>query len=213
MNESNYLRMIYEKYSSSTFDGQLAKYIVDNYFFDEGCILDIGCGTGKYIQEFTNLGYVTVGIDRDNCNFEEEINIDDNVCDYIFCKSIIEHISNTDKFLSEIYRILKPGGKVIFLTPSWEYNYKWFYDDYTHIKPFHRKGLQDALKINNFKWVEVDYLYYLPFVWKYPILKIIPKIINLFTRDKARWKNKEETISNVLIRFSKEVQLIGVAEK
>ena len=211
---NNYCQVVYGSYKPSTFDGKLVGYLVKKYGWKKGqAVLDVGCGTGKYMREFAAHEFIPAGVDIDTCNFEQKIPVADNSCQYIFCKSVIEHIQNADKFISELYRILKPGGQIVILTPAWEYNYKWFYDDYTHIKPYYRKGLQDALRIHNFKKVNVEYMYYLPFVWKHKWLEIVPKIIDKITSNKDRWKDKEETQANNLVRFSKEIQLIGVGTK
>ena len=69
---------------------------------------------------------------------------------FIFSKSVIEHVENADNILSETYRVLKQNGIIIFLTPDWGTQYKVFWDDYTHVKAWTRKALQNALLIHNF---------------------------------------------------------------
>ena len=53
----------------------------------------------------------------------------------------------------EAYRVLKPSGILINLTPEWKYIYKSFYDDYTHRTPFTKKSLEDIHRhsIDEFK--------------------------------------------------------------
>jgi len=222
---NNYNEVVYGNYPKSDYPDKLVDYITKNYFSEfSSSLLEIGHGNGTYTQAFKKKSFFLYGIDKDcepadsskhffkKCDIEREaIPFTDNAFEYIFCKSVIEHISNTDNLLSEIYRVLKPNGTLLILTPAWEYNYKDFYNDYTHVKPFHRKGLQDALKIHNFKNVEVKYFYHLPFLWKYPELVIIAKFLSLFS--KWKWKDKEETIHRTLIRFSQEVQLLAIAKK
>jgi len=207
----NYLQVVYGSYKPSTFDGKLAKYVTRFFPKDKSFVLDVGYGNGRYMQEFQMLGHMSAGLDKNDCNFEKNLSVASNSVDVVFCKSVIEHIKDTDKFLSEIHRVLKPGGVAIILTPAWEHNFRWFYDDYTHVKPFHRKGLQDALRINNFT-TRVDYMYYLPFLWQCKLLSFIPWVLKHLP-DKFRWKDKDETIANVLVRFSKEIQLMAIARK
>ena len=45
-------------------------------------------------------------------------NIDDNSIDFVVSFQVIEHIKNDRYFISEIYRVLKPGGKLILTTPN-----------------------------------------------------------------------------------------------
>jgi SAM-dependent methyltransferase len=91
---------------------------------------------------------------------------EDNNFDYVFIKSVIEHISNTDLFLSEIYRVLKPGGKVIILTPDYQKQKDFFYDDYTHIKPFTLNSLKMAVQLNGFGLMIGKWFYYYRKIWE-----------------------------------------------
>ncbi len=105
--------------------------------------LDIGCGTGWALyhaaQRINNHG-VFYGIDlsskmlekakenfRGNDNFHfikansETIPIDDNLFDVIMSTNSFHHYLHPDKALSEIHRILKPGGKFYLEDPPADY--------------------------------------------------------------------------------------------
>lgn len=41
---------------------------------------------------------------------------DNNSVDFIICEQVIEHLHNTTWFLSELHRILKPGGRLLLAT-------------------------------------------------------------------------------------------------
>ena len=45
-----------------------------------------------------------------------KIPLRDNSVDFIFCGEIIEHLYSPDHLLSEIFRILKPNGKLALTT-------------------------------------------------------------------------------------------------
>jgi SAM-dependent methyltransferase len=47
-----------------------------------------------------------------------DIKLHDESADVVFAGECIEHIEDTDAFLSEIYRVLKPNGIAIFTTPN-----------------------------------------------------------------------------------------------
>ena len=47
----------------------------------------------------------------------ENIPYEDNTVDSIICIEVLEHVRNPFKAIDEIYRTLKPGGKVFFTTP------------------------------------------------------------------------------------------------
>jgi SAM-dependent methyltransferase len=197
-------------------------------------VLDVGCGDNTYLEQGFWAFHDARGIDckslykrrmgmyakgkighvvlETSIDFNKDaLPYEDDSFDIVFTKSTIEHIHNTDHFLKELLRVLKPGGLLIVLLPSWEHNWRDFYNDYTHVKPFHRKGLQDALKINGFKDVVVDYHYHLPWVWDRPWMVPIAKAMALLWPFK--WRNREQNIHRPNIRFSQEVQLLGVGTK
>jgi ubiquinone/menaquinone biosynthesis C-methylase UbiE len=66
----------------------------------------------------------------------EKLPYEDNFFDVIYSKSVIEHFHYPDIIFNEAYRVLKPGGIIITLTPEWQYIYKSFYEDFTHRTPF-----------------------------------------------------------------------------
>lgn len=227
---SNYLDIIYKNRRKSNYPELLVKYIIRNYFKRTYItipfikLLDIGCGDRTFTKEFGFYKLEVYGIDKEinttyrcqhfkRCDLEKErIPFSKDTFDYIFSKSTIEHIYNTDNFLSEAYRVLKPDGKIIIMTPDWESQHKGFYHDYTHVRPFTRKGLEDGMLIHNFRDVKVEKFYQLPLLWKYPWLKIFVKIVALLP-DRLKWKDKDENIHRVWIRFSKELMLLGVGIK
>ena len=83
----------------------------------------------------------------------------------IYSKSLIEHFYYPEKIFKEAYRVLKPGGIIITLTPEWKYIYKTFYDDYTHRVPFTKESLRDIHNIHNFKEVKVESFKQLPILF------------------------------------------------
>lgn len=60
-------------------------------------------------------------------NFEEPLPIQSNEWDAVFCQYAMEHISwrKVGTFICEVLRILKPGGKAIFVVPNTEAQLKW----------------------------------------------------------------------------------------
>ncbi len=46
------------------------------------------------------------------------IPFDDNSFDYVFSNQVLEHVQNYPEALSEIYRVLKPGGSSLHFFPS-----------------------------------------------------------------------------------------------
>jgi len=205
----------------------LCEYIIDKYFppnIKKPKLLDVGCGyLGRHTASFRVLGLESFGVDK-NCFYVEnpyykycdlekdKIPFKDNYFDFVFSKSVIEHIYNTENFMKEIYRVLKPYGRVVILTPDYESRYKDFFEHWQHVKPFTLKSLWSCMEEFGLKNVKVEKFYQLPFTWKYPFLKFIPKLISLLP-DSFKWKDKKQTKHRTLIRFSKEKLLIGYGEK
>lgn len=94
-------------------------------------ILDIGCGSGKFIADLHNAGFKNVhGCDGflepelpgfnnfKKCTFDKKLPYKDNTFDVLFLSEVIEHIDNPNFLLSESHRILKPTGILILNTPN-----------------------------------------------------------------------------------------------
>ena len=214
-----YLKVIYSKdrrpYTS--YPGQLCKYIADNYFKRSyRTLLDVGCGRGEHLSEFQKLGFQVKGVDlsKEAKELSNDLEIEiidaekqplpykDRSFDVLFNKSLIEHLNNPDNFMREAFRILKPGGRLITMTPDWESNYKIFYEDYTHKTPFTIDSLRDIYQIFGFKVIEVKKFRQLPILWKHPSLIIFSKMLYYFPKTNIKF-----------IKYSKEIMLIGVGEK
>ena len=88
-------------------------------------VLDLGSGTGAAFAQLTD--YETTALDPDKKMLElnifenkvlgtaEKLPFEDKSFDNIFCSFVWRNISDTDKALGEIYRVLKPGGKFVLL--------------------------------------------------------------------------------------------------
>lgn len=75
----------------------------------------------KRFRKLKNLNYVTTDLNSpladvkaDICNLPFE----ENKFDVILCNHVLEHIPDDTKAMSELYRILKPGGWGIFQIPQ-----------------------------------------------------------------------------------------------
>lgn len=231
---SRYAEIIYPPECNTDYPFKLAKYIYDRFILKyekqnySPKVLDIGCSTGRALKNFNNCGNPDLyGIDLrkeelpeyikfKTCNIEnEKLPFEDNFFDVVYSKSVLEHVINTENFVQESLRVLKPGGIFIGLTPDWESTYKIFWDDYTHVKPFTKKGLRDCLNIVGFSESECEIFYQLPFTWKSEYLKIIPVIVSFIFPDFLKWKTAEHRNGKdfKLIRFSKEKMLLSYGYK
>ena len=223
MSKKDYLSVIYNELDKplTEYPAKLTKFLFDNYILLKNKkILDLGCGRGEFLNGFLNQGLDVYGVDRSTVGMkyckDELIKIvdlekdvlpfNDNFFDVIFSKSVIEHFYYPEKIITEAYRVLKPGGTIITMCPSWEYMYRDYFEDYTHRTPFMKSSLRDLHIINGFEKVKVEYFRQLPIIWKYPFLSVFSELIRIFCPEYFKSKNK-------FIRFSKEIMLICVAKK
>jgi len=95
-------------------------------------ILDVGTSQrfAKELKPYENLfegkEYLAGGYNPKmdfgdyNCDFHTDIEnlpFNNDEFDSIICLEVIEHVSNPFKALEEIYRVLKPGGKILLTAP------------------------------------------------------------------------------------------------
>jgi len=138
-------------------------------------ILDVGCGTGKLVNFFQKKGFDTHGCDsqKEAIIAASKINkkgtitkasaanlpYKNNSFDLISAISVIEHLTQTEteKFLNEADRVLKPKGIIFLITPNFNSplryltGSRWFgYTDPTHITFFTPKTLSNLLNKHKF---------------------------------------------------------------
>lgn len=98
-----------------------------------GSLLDVGCGNGGFAASMKRRGWTVRGTDFDpsaaasarqahgvtvDIGDLREIRYDDKSFDAITAKHVIEHVREPLEFLTECWRLLKPGGKLVFTTPN-----------------------------------------------------------------------------------------------
>lgn len=94
----------------------------------EKVVLDIGGGErfGKWMQPyeplFKNCDYRTFDYDAstgaDVVGDIHELPLPDASVDAIICSSVLEHVRDPLRAMSELERVLRPGGKMFFYVPS-----------------------------------------------------------------------------------------------
>jgi len=228
----NYLETNYfiDEYAPDKYPQKLCNFLTECYFKNKGdsakVLLDIGSGKGNHLVGFSRNGMNVKGLDKRKecieilsdfdvreCDLEKDrFPFEDNYFDFVFSKSVLEHVYNTENIVKETYRVLKPGGITVQLTPDWATDYKIFWDDPTHVKPFTRKGFRQAFILQDFIEVKCERFYQLPFLWKYPGLTFITRIISLLP-NRLKWEDREERIQCAIIRHSKERMLLLSARK
>lgn len=134
--------------------------------------LDVGCGTGAFIEPLKDLGEAA-GIDISpeaikfckkrgltNVNLGDATSLPypDNRFDLVTALDVLEHIQDDQKAINEIYRVLKRGGMTLITAPA--FNFLWSSHDKTHD---HKRRYTDAdlemkIKKANFNIKRVTYI-------------------------------------------------------
>lgn len=135
-----------------------------------GTLLDLGSSDGETLNHFAELrpdlrlcsadkfGHpekYPAGCDFQRCDFvQDKLPWPDRSVDAITCMHVVEHLDDLPNLLTEIARLLKPGGRVYFETPhpktvdlpsakgKFTLN---FYDDPTHIRVVTMTDLAEKL--------------------------------------------------------------------
>jgi len=128
-----------------------------------GRLLDVGCGSGATLRVMQELGWDAEGIDFDPITVENakskclnvhlgtlrEQQYDDDSFDAVVMCHVIEHVHDPLDLVRECQRILKPGGRLVILTPnvdSWGHRHfrrAWlFLDPPRHLHLFNQATLR-----------------------------------------------------------------------
>lgn len=92
-------------------------------------VLDIGIGSGRIIQQISQLCYSATGVDlcderttKSGYSFQiisdEHLPYNDNYFDVVISNHVIEHVRNQELHISEAYRVLKGGGVFYLAMPN-----------------------------------------------------------------------------------------------
>ena len=170
--------------------------------------LDIGCGTGlnsKYIQQngFNVTGvdispvaiekYIKAGNEGHVADISKSLPYDDETFDLVFASEVIEHLVDTEKFLNEIYRVLKTDGNLLLSTPNsafWAYRLLTIFGKTPtnfqhpgHLRFFTPESLENRVREAGFHHIKVSarHMYFIigekyakfisPILTKIPLLK------------------------------------------
>lgn len=122
-----------------------------SFFPPSATVLDVGCGRGAFLKHVKGRG---IGLDWNAESIEaardgghkiiagdvRNIPLEDASVDGVYCSHVIEHFvpSDVHRILSEMDRVLKPGGTLVICSPLL---WNGFYCDLTHVKPYYPQAI------------------------------------------------------------------------
>lgn len=222
LSKSPYLAIKYSdrRAPRTHYPDRLVAHLTASVYGDCGSLLDLGCGRGDFSEAFVKAGFSVTAADIHDDRKAGALRVDladplpfpDAHFEHVFSKSVIEHLDDPLFALSEARRVLRTGGAAVILTPSWRHTGRdIFYSEYTHLRPFTRQSLHEALTLAGFTDVQTNYFWQLPVLWRMRWLRPLtlpPRLLRLPYRPltDAPWPASV----NRAIRFSREVMLIGI---
>jgi len=139
----------------------------------EGVNIDLGSGDKGFSKYCESIGITSYPYDYPDFDIEKDtLPHENNSIDFVTMNAVIEHIKNPSNILSESYRVLKRGGFIFIRTPNWKMDWKNFYNDPTHVKPYSPETLKNTLELFGFKviFLEPGLIEKSWFWWKLPDL-------------------------------------------
>jgi 2-polyprenyl-3-methyl-5-hydroxy-6-metoxy-1,4-benzoquinol methylase len=148
------------------FGGIANKFKFQDEIKEGDAVLDFGCGggfllknidcgkkTGIEINEVARKHCLSLGIDcYDSLN-----HIRDGSIDVVISNHCLEHVENPLDALSQLYKKIKPGGKIVIVIPLDSYKYSWQPNDVNnHLYSFSPMNLGNLLQNAGFKNIKAS---------------------------------------------------------
>ena len=163
----------------------LKKYTLE----ENGKMLDVGCGEGRHIfgvmQNFPKMSCIGLDMDIPSIKKAEEGNeyfksisetrtrffkgsayeipFEDNSFDLIICSEVLEHLHEYNAALNEMFRVLKPGGKLYASVPAewpekicWRLSKEYQNQPGGHLRIFNQKDLVNEICNVGFKFLSSE---------------------------------------------------------
>lgn len=158
-----------------------AKTITKHSAKDASTLLDIGCGTGYFLNKMKEKKWIVTGIEKDDGArkyAKDKFDLNTHTHDYLFQLAekkkdvitmwhVLEHVEKLNATLSKIHEVLKDNGTAVIALPNKEsldakaYKDKWAaYDVPRHLWHFSPNDFELLANKHNFKLVEIKPMYF-----------------------------------------------------
>lgn len=135
----------------------------------DGCVLDLGCGYGCFINTVEARrrialdiwegfpSYLSSGVEPIVSPITSLAGIEDDSVDFAFASNVFEHVVRSDfeATLEALKDKLTKRGTLNILQPNYRYAYREYFDDYTHVSVYSHESLADFLRTHGWEVFEV----------------------------------------------------------
>jgi len=120
----------------------------------QGVLIDLGCGKVPLYHTYRDLVDETVCVDWPGSqhgvthidvfqDLNNPLELESSSADTVLMTSVLEHIYKPEALLSEIFRVLRPGGKLIMNTPFFYWTHEIPHDYFRYTKFFYHKYAEE----------------------------------------------------------------------
>jgi SAM-dependent methyltransferase len=95
----------------------------------------------KLFKNQKNINYLTGDLESPLADLHFDLHtipLEENKFDVVFCNHVLEHVTDAKKCMSELYRVMKPGGFGIFQVPQ-DFTREVTYEDPSIVTPEERE--------------------------------------------------------------------------
>lgn len=113
-------------------------------------VLDVGCGPKPYYPFFAERAGAYVGVDvvahpdADLVGTIEDLPVEDGAFDLVLCTQVLEHCDDPARAVSELRRVLAPGGRVLAST----HGVQWYHPSPVDYWRWTHEGLKRLFSVN-----------------------------------------------------------------
>ena len=196
-----------------------------------GILLDVGAGTGAFVNTMQNAGWKITGLEPDDTartNAAQKYaldllspelldTLDEEHFDVITLWHVLEHVHALHPYLENFHRLLKPGGRLLIAVPNYTSydaaHYKSFwaaYDVPRHLYHFSPKGMELLARKKGFvletvqpMWFDSFYVSMLSEQYKNGSANIVGAVWNGLLSNLKAIGNRKKASSLIYILFKK----------
>lgn len=131
----------------------------------DDCVLELGAGYGHFINQVNArrriaidqwpgfVDYLQSGVEGAVCSVTDLSFLASASVNFAFASNLFEHLGQEDfgSVLSQLKRVLVPGGTLNILQPNYYFAYREYFDDYTHRTVYSHTSICDLLEAQGYE--------------------------------------------------------------